>query len=86
MLKTISEAQVGDETHPYPYPDESTVCVHDSVDKGRGGPRETIVWGIEVWRPGVVIVTLSTGIIACFGGEMEMKIRQVIDERSGGDL
>ena len=40
------------------------VLVHDSVLlgvlRGRGGPKETIMWGVVVGAPGVVILTLST--------------------------
>jgi hypothetical protein len=60
VLKTKGDAHVGDETHPYPYPNELTVFVHDSVFCivvcGPGGPRETIMWGVEVGTPGVVIL------------------------------
>lgn len=65
MLKTIGEEHVGDETHPYPYPDELTVWVHDSVFCivvcGPGGPRETMVWRVMpvVGTPGVVILKTS---------------------------
>lgn len=60
VLKTSGAAHVGDETHPYPYSEELMVLVHDSVDKGRGGPKETIMCGVVVGTPGVVILTLST--------------------------
>ena len=65
VLKTICDGHVGDETHPYPYPDELTVWVHDSVFCivvcGPGGPRETIVWRVMsvVGTPGVVISKAS---------------------------
>lgn len=66
VLKTMGAAHLGDGTHPSPYPDELIVFVHDpevGVLKGRGGPRETMMWSVAVGTPGVVIVTYPLGYI-----------------------